>query len=139
MIVLSMILASIGMLVILLGIHTTLPVVMGGEVLIGVCVGFIVSPMTALVLVNTPREQSGIASALLNAARQIGGVLGVALLGAALGNSATIAGMQTALLILEGACLIGLLLSIGLARRESARVVAASTQIERELQPVTLE
>lgn len=139
MIVLSMLLASIGILVILLGIHTALPVVMGGEALIGVCVGFIVSPMTALVLVNTPKEQSGIASALLNAARQIGGVLGVALLGAALGNSATVAGMQTALLILEGASLIGLLLSISLARREGARMAAAPTQIERELQPIPLE
>jgi DHA2 family methylenomycin A resistance protein-like MFS transporter len=139
MIVLSMILAVVGMLVILLGIHTTFPVVMGGEALIGVCVGFIVSPMTALVLINTPKEQSGIASALLNAARQVGGVLGVALLGAALGNSATVAGMQTALLIMEGACVIGLLLSISLARRESARVVAIPVRMEEELQPVNID
>jgi DHA2 family methylenomycin A resistance protein-like MFS transporter len=139
MIVLSMILAAVGMLVILLGIHTTFPVVMGGEALIGVCVGFIVSPMTALVLINTPKEQSGIASALLNAARQVGGVLGVALLGAALGNSATVAGMQTALLIMEGACIIGLLLSISLARRESARVAAIPARMEGELQPVNID
>jgi DHA2 family methylenomycin A resistance protein-like MFS transporter len=139
MIVLSMILAAVGMLVILLGIHTTFPVVMGGEALIGVCVGFIVSPMTALVLINTPKEQSGIASALLNAARQVGGVLGVALLGAALGNSATVAGMQTALLIMEGACVIGLLLSISLARRDSARVAAIPARMEEELQPINID
>ncbi|GHO98194.1 MFS transporter [Reticulibacter mediterranei] len=139
MIVLSMILASAGMLVILLGVHTTFPVVMSGEALIGVCVGFIVSPMTALVLVNTPKEQSGIASALLNAARQIGGVLGVALLGAALGNSATVAGMQSALLIMGGACMIGLLLSISLARRENARVATVPARMERELQPINID
>jgi MFS transporter, DHA2 family, methylenomycin A resistance protein len=139
MIVLSMILAAVGMLVILLGVHTTFPVLMGGEALIGVCVGFIVSPMTALVLINTPKEQSGIASALLNAARQVGGVLGVALLGAALGNSATVAGMQLALLIMEGACVIGLLLSISLARRENARVAAAPARMERELQPINID
>jgi DHA2 family methylenomycin A resistance protein-like MFS transporter len=139
MIVLSMILAAVGMLVILLGVHTTFPVVMGGEALIGVCVGFIVSPMTALVLINTPKEQSGIASALLNAARQVGGVLGVALLGAALGNSATVSGMQSALLIMEGACVIGLLLSVSLARRENARVAAVPARMERELQPIHID
>ncbi len=139
MIVLSMIFAGAGMLIMLLGVHTAFLVLMGGEVLIGVCAGFIVSPMTALVLVNTPKEQSGIASALLNAARQAGGVLGVALLGAALGNSATVAGMQTALLIMEGACLIGLLLSISLARRESIRVAASPVRVEREVQPITVE
>ena len=55
-----------------------------------------------------------------NAARQVGGVLGVALLGAALGNGSSIAGMQLAILITAVACFIGLLLGISLVRRGDA-------------------
>ena len=105
---------------VLLGIHTTLPIILIGEVLIGLYVGLVVSPVTTLVLANAPKEQSGIASALFNAARQVGGVLGVALLGTALGSSSDGAGIQIATLIMTGACFVGLLLGISLARQRNA-------------------
>ncbi len=105
-----------GMLLLILGMHTTFLVIVGGEVLVSWYAGLVASPIAALVLTDVPKEQSGMASALLNAARQIGGVLGVALLGAALGNSSSIDGMQLAILITAFACLIGLLVSISLAK-----------------------
>lgn len=117
LLIVGMTAGCIGMMLLLLGIHTTFLVIIGGEVLVSCYAGFVASPMAALVLADVPKEQSGIASALLNAARQIGGVLGVALLGAALGNSSSIEGIQIAILIMAGACVVGLLLSISLARR----------------------
>jgi DHA2 family methylenomycin A resistance protein-like MFS transporter len=119
-VIIGMLIGCIGMLVILLGIHTTLPILLGGEVLVGLYVGFVVSPVTALVLANAPKEQSGMASALFNAARQVGGVLGVALLGTAMGSSSVNTGIAIATLIMAGACFIGLLLGISLVRQGKA-------------------
>ena len=107
----------VGMVLIWLGVRTTFPVIMGGEVLFGAFAGLTASPVTALVMVNTPKAQAGIASGLLNAARQVGGMLGVAVLGTALGEGATGAGIQVASWIIAGACFVGLLLSINLAKR----------------------
>src|SRR5438094_4141844 len=42
--------------------------------------------MTASVIEHTPRERAGIGSAVLNASRQVGGVVGIALLGALIGT-----------------------------------------------------
>jgi DHA2 family methylenomycin A resistance protein-like MFS transporter len=56
---------------------------MGGQMLLmGVGVGFVVPPMTAAVLSAVERRQSGVASGALNATRQAGSVIGVALYGA---------------------------------------------------------
>jgi DHA2 family methylenomycin A resistance protein-like MFS transporter len=56
---------------------------MGGQMLLmGVGAGFVVPPMTAAVLSAVERRQSGIASGALNATRQAGSVIGVALYGA---------------------------------------------------------
>jgi MFS transporter, DHA2 family, methylenomycin A resistance protein len=43
--------------------------------------GFIMPAMTAGVLISSDPKNSGLASGLLNSARQVGGTLGVALLG----------------------------------------------------------
>lgn len=43
--------------------------------------GSIVLAMTAGVLTSSPPENSGLASGLLNSTRQVGGTIGVALLG----------------------------------------------------------
>ena len=43
--------------------------------------GFVMPAMTAGVLISSDPKNSGLASGLLNSARQVGGTLGVALLG----------------------------------------------------------
>lgn len=101
-----------GLLVMLLGIHTATPVIVCGQVLMGCYAGFVASPLAAVVLGSVPKELAGIASASLNAARQVGGVLGVALLGSALGGHPLIEGVQIALIMMAAACLIGFFLSI---------------------------
>jgi hypothetical protein len=50
--------------------------------LAGVGMGLVMTPMTAAVMSAVPRERAGMASATSNASREIGGVFGIALLGA---------------------------------------------------------
>jgi EmrB/QacA subfamily drug resistance transporter len=50
--------------------------------LLGVGMGFVMTPMTAAVMGAVPRARAGMASATSNASREVGGVFGIALLGA---------------------------------------------------------
>jgi DHA2 family methylenomycin A resistance protein-like MFS transporter len=63
--------------------------------------GFAVPAMTAGVLSSIDRRRSGTASAVLNAARQTGGAIGVAIFGALVGNTRfqIVQGLKTASLI----------------------------------------
>ncbi|GLV60286.1 MFS transporter [Dictyobacter sp. S3.2.2.5] len=86
-----------------------------GEIAIGLGCGMTVPAMTTAILNAVPRSQVGIASALLNASRQVGGVLGVAILGSLLGSlnepSAFLAGMRSALLLVALLFLLGSVLT----------------------------
>jgi MFS family permease len=50
--------------------------------LAGIGMGLVMAPMTAAVMSSVPPQRAGMASATSNAAREIGGVFGIALLGA---------------------------------------------------------
>jgi len=63
---------------------------------IGSGAGITTPSMSLAVLDAAERERSGLASGILNSARQTGGVIGVALLGALLGEPATIQGARAA-------------------------------------------
>jgi MFS transporter, DHA2 family, methylenomycin A resistance protein len=80
-----------------------------GEIITGLGCGMAVPAITTAILHAVPKSQVGVASALLNASRQLGGVLGVAILGSILGSlsekSAFLAGMHIALLFLLGSVL----------------------------------
>jgi MFS transporter, DHA2 family, methylenomycin A resistance protein len=65
-------------------------------VLVGAGAGITTPAMNLAVLDSVERTQGGLASGILNSARQTGGVIGVALLGALLGEPATSAGAQSA-------------------------------------------
>lgn len=67
----------------------------------------------AAIIANAPLERSGIASAILNSSRQIGGVLGVALLGSfvSVGDSFT-EGMHLALASAGGSLLIACIVTL---------------------------
>jgi DHA2 family methylenomycin A resistance protein-like MFS transporter len=59
--------------------------------------------MTEAAISHAPRAQSGIASGMLNVSRQVGGVLGVAILGTLVGNPQKfVQGMHLALVIAGG-------------------------------------
>jgi DHA2 family methylenomycin A resistance protein-like MFS transporter len=63
---------------------------------IGAGAGLTTPAMSLAALDGAERRRSGLASGLLNSARQTGGVIGVAILGALLGDPATLHGMRLA-------------------------------------------
>ena len=67
------------------GAATSLTLILGGSVLLGL-VSLAMSAMTAAVVGAVGPGHAGVASGILNAARQSGGALGVALLGSLLGS-----------------------------------------------------
>jgi MFS transporter, DHA2 family, methylenomycin A resistance protein len=68
--------------------HTSLAVIAGGSVLLGL-VSLAMPAMTAAVVGAAGPGHAGVASGVLNAARQSGGALGVALLGSLFASSAS--------------------------------------------------
>jgi DHA2 family methylenomycin A resistance protein-like MFS transporter len=61
--------------------HPALGVILLGLALLGVALGYITPAMTTGVLTASPQSMSGLASGTLNAGRQVGGAIGVALMG----------------------------------------------------------
>jgi DHA2 family methylenomycin A resistance protein-like MFS transporter len=68
------------------GAGTSLGIVVGGSVILGLC-SLAMPAMTAVVIGAGGPEHAGVVSGILNAARQSGGALGVALLGSLLARS----------------------------------------------------
>ena len=120
----------IGTLLLLVGeTGNTLLLLVVGEIITGLGCGMTVPAMTTAILNAVPRSQVGVASALLNASRQLGGVLGVAILGSILGSlserSAFLAGMHIALL------LVALLFLLGCAMTATSWVYGESKREEK--------
>ena len=65
--------------------------------------------MTQAAISHAPQAQSGIASGMLNVSRQVGGVIGIAILGTLVGNQQTFLwGMHTAFVVCAGVLILGL-------------------------------
>jgi DHA2 family methylenomycin A resistance protein-like MFS transporter len=81
--------------------------------------GFAIPAMTATVLSSVDRKRSGTASAVVNAARQTGGAIGVAIFGALAGNSPAqiLHGLKMAAAIALGLLLIATLVAWKYIRR----------------------
>jgi DHA2 family methylenomycin A resistance protein-like MFS transporter len=88
--------------------------------LIGVGGGLTVPPMTTALLGTVAHERSGMASGVLNASRQLGGVLGVALFGSLVQvNSSFVHGMHLAALIAGCAALVGCIMTWCAVQRQT--------------------
>jgi len=108
--------SGLGTLLLLLGETShVLLVLMVGEIVVGFGCGMTVPAMTTALLNTVPNNQVGLASALLNTSRQLGGVLGVAIIGSMLGSlserSVFLAGMHSALLLVALLFLLGCVLT----------------------------
>jgi MFS transporter, DHA2 family, methylenomycin A resistance protein len=82
-------------------------------VVVGAGAGITTPAMNLMVLDSVERTQGGLASGVLNSARQTGGVIGVALLGTLLGEPVTSAGAQVAEYV--AACVLCLASGLALA------------------------
>ena len=100
-------LAAIGSAVLMSStVYPNLWLIAVGLGLLGAAMGSIMPAMTAGVLISSDPKNSGLASGLLNSARQVGGTLGVALLGTIMGSFSLATGF---------ACAIGLTVIVLLA------------------------
>jgi MFS transporter, DHA2 family, methylenomycin A resistance protein len=93
----------------------------GQLLLLGAGIGLTVPAMTSALLGTVDRSQSGIASGVLNAARQAGSVVGVALFGTFIGQQhQMVPGVRLALLVSVGILAPSFLLAFRIPRRLSA-------------------
>ena len=92
--------------------------------------GFAIPAMTATVLSSVDRSRSGTASAVVNAARQTGGAIGVAIFGALAGNSPAqiIRGLKTASFIS-----LGLLITVTFVAWKYIRRTQRSFDVDEEI------
>ena len=81
-----------------LGPHTPYIRMLPGFALIPLGMGLAVPAMTTTILGTVDKSASGIAAAVLNAARQAGGAVGVALFGAFAGNGHLVSGLHAGVL-----------------------------------------
>ena len=80
-------LAGAGMLSLVgLGIATPYSHIWWSIALFGIGLGLVTPPMAAAAVAGMPPSQAGVASAVLNTSRQVGGAVGIALLGAIFSN-----------------------------------------------------
>jgi MFS transporter, DHA2 family, methylenomycin A resistance protein len=99
--------------------------------LLGAGIGLTVPAMTSALLGTVDKSQSGIASGVLNAARQAGSVVGVALFGTFIGQkSQMVPGLRLSLLVSVGILLPSTLLALRIPRRSptASRLIPAVGQ-----------
>ena len=89
------------------GTNSSLLVVIGGLVLMGLGPGLAVPALTAGLVGGVPRAQAGIAAAGFTTGRQIGGLLGVAVLGTLVASGDFVSRMHVTMALSAGALLLG--------------------------------
>jgi EmrB/QacA subfamily drug resistance transporter len=78
----------------LLQVDTPYPLVMIGQIILGTGMGLAVSPATHSIMASVPVDKAGVGSAMNDTTRQLGGALGIAVLGTLMYN-VYIAGVDT--------------------------------------------
>ncbi len=119
----GLVVGGVGLLaLILVGATTAYIALCALLIAIGFGMSFTMPAMTAAVMEAAPSEHAGIASAVLNAGRQVGGVLGVALLGALVNRrDAFVLGLHVAGAIAGAAFLVGCILTLRVVPRGRPR------------------
>jgi EmrB/QacA subfamily drug resistance transporter len=88
----GMAMMAVGLILIVrFGVHVSYADLMPGFILFGAGAGLMNVPLTNAVMQATPHERAGVASALLNASREVAGLLGITVIGAILSSRETAA------------------------------------------------
>jgi MFS family permease len=99
----------------------------------GLGMSMTMTPTAAAATRAVPVEKSGVGSAVLNAMRQVGGSLGIALMGAIVAHQAAgerspldgfMAGFETALLVAAVIAFVGAIVAFALVRQEAGQADA---------------
>ena len=111
-----------------LGLDSTFWDIFPGLILGGFGMALVMTPMTAAALGSVPVEKSGVGSGVLNTFRQVGGALGIAVMGAIVASyvdlsggrpdpSSFIDGFQAALRVSAGFALLGAVIAFATIRK----------------------
>jgi len=119
------------------GLHSTFWTLLPAMVLGGVGMAFTMSPMTSAAMGAVPIDKAGVGSGVLNSFRQVGGSLGIALMGAILASyvhpgdrspqdfvDGLHAALFTSALIAFGAAVVAVVMVKPVRRRREAQVAA---------------
>jgi DHA2 family methylenomycin A resistance protein-like MFS transporter len=113
------VIACLGALALIsIGPDTNYVAIVGQMIALGGGLGLLVPPMTSMLLGSVERRFSGIASGVLNSARQTGSVIGVAVFGALLSGSRNMTGGARASLLIAAA-LLGVSALVAILSRSS--------------------
>lgn len=110
------------------GAHTPYSYLVPGLVALGIGMALVMPSMTAAVVQAAPGAQAGVASGVLNTARQVGGAIGVALLGSLIAGGHLVSGMRLGLEAVAVAFALGALIAWRYAkepRRSATRRIGA--------------
>ena len=102
----------------------------------GIGGGLVVPGLNIVISVSSPTDLIGVGTALLNATRQVGGVLGIAILGSIIGDATDVGQVNAALAVGAAASAIALVIAVVLVRAGPAREGEEAPARERELEPV---
>ena len=95
------------------GAHSSYWLLVAPFMAAGLGMSLVMPAATTAVMEAAPPERGGIASGTLNAARQVGGVIGVALLGTLVASRGTfVVGLRTGMVIAGGVFLLGAVLTV---------------------------
>jgi EmrB/QacA subfamily drug resistance transporter len=101
-----------------LGAHESFWKILPGLLLGGVGMGATMTPLTAAAMSAVAVDKAGVGSAVLNSARQVGGSLGIAVMGAIVGSSTDyLSGFHDALRIGSILCLAGAAVAVFAVRK----------------------
>src|SRR6266851_4271270 len=110
------------------GLHSTFWTLLPAMILGGVGMAFVMSPMTSAAMGSVPIDKAGVGSGVLNSFRQVGGSLGIALMGAivasyihapvrtTLGRQGYVNGLHAALLVSALIAFAGAVVAVVLVR-----------------------
>ncbi len=110
------------------GLHSTFWTLLPAMILGGVGMAFVMSPMTSAAMGSVPIDKAGVGSGVLNSFRQVGGSLGIALMGAivasyihapvrtTLGQQGYVNGLHAALLVSALIAFAGAVVAVVLVR-----------------------
>ena len=113
-----------------LGANESFWALLPGLLLGGVGMGMTMTPVTAAAMSAVPVDKAGVGSAVLNSARQVGGSLGIAVMGSIVASASSyLVGFHDALRVGSFLCLVGALVAVTAIRKvehptEPAREVA---------------
>jgi EmrB/QacA subfamily drug resistance transporter len=107
-----------------LGVHETYATLLPGMILGGLGMGSVMPPASAAALSGVSVDKAGVGSAVVNTSRQVGGSIGIALIGAIMAHEiggrqspeAFVHGLSTALVVAAGIALAGAVAAAALVR-----------------------